>query len=192
MTGDTISPINLAFWAANVGYSSAETAGRFSALSKKNDIEEVTRVFREHFPVVEDLSVEISAGSPMVFAKVSRYRRIPLNLISGGMTKLSSILFAIPSMPSGIMIIDEIENGFYYKRFPIIWSALNALTKKYDVQVFVSTHSLECLRAAADEAKNDLEDFSLIRAQRDDGKITLKQFSGAQFVGSVEADLEIR
>jgi hypothetical protein len=192
MTGDTISPINLGFWAANVGYSSAETAGRFSALSKKNNIAEVSRVFSEHFPVVQDLSLEISAGSPVVFAKVSRDRRIPLNLISGGMTKLSSLLFAIPAMPNGIIIVDEIENGFYYKRFPMIWSALNSLTKKYDVQVFVSTHSLECLRAAADEAKNDAEDFSLIRVQRDNEKITLKQFSGKQFVGSVEADLEIR
>jgi hypothetical protein len=192
MTGDTISPIHLAFWAANIGYSSAETASRFSALSKKNDTDEISRVFREHFPVVQDLSLEMSAGSPMVFAKISRGRRIPLNLISGGMTKLSSILFAIPSMPKGIMIIDEIENGFYYKRFPMIWSALNSLTQKYDVQVFVSTHSLECLRAAADEARKGPEDFSLIRVQREDGKFSLKQFSGEQFVGSVEADLEIR
>ncbi len=185
--------IESAFFAANQTYSSAETAARFSALSKVFASDEIIEGFREHFPVVKGLSLEMAGGVPMVFAEVEgRDQRVPLNFLSGGMTKLSSILFAIPAFKNGIVMIDEIENGFYYRRFPLIWASILKFCKKYKVQVFASTHSLECLTAAAAVARENPEDFSLIRASQSDGVSVLKQFTGEEFAAAADADIEIR
>lgn len=187
------APVESAFFAANQMYSSAEAASRFSALSKTFAIDEVVKDFREHFPVVRGLSLEMAGGAPMIFAEVEgRNQKVPLNFLSGGMTKLSSILFAIPAFKGGIIMIDEIENGFYYRRFPLIWASILKFCKQYDVQIFASTHSLECLSAAADVAREHASDFSLIRSSYSDGLCALKQFSGEEFVAAADAEVEIR
>ena len=193
IVGDVISPIEFAFFASMALYSSQETAARFSTLSKSGREQIVGDAFKRLFPDVEGLSLELSGNAPMVFANLfGQTRKVPLNLISGGMTKLSAILFAMPSAKDGIIVVDEIENGFYYKRLPNLWSVLNKLSADFNVQMFIATHSLECLRAAAEEAKNNPEDFSMIRAERHGDEFSLKQYSGDQFVGAVNADLEIR
>jgi len=193
ITGDVISPIDFAFFASMAMYSSQETAARFSALSKSGHVGVIVDAFKRLYPNVDDLSLELSGNAPMIFARLSdQPKKVPLNLISGGMTKLSAIFFAMPSLRDGILVIDEIENGFYYERFPSIWGVLNKLSADFNVQMFIATHSLECLRAAAEEAKNSPEDFSLIRTERHANESLVKQFSGKQFVGAVSADLEIR
>jgi hypothetical protein len=193
ITGDVESPIAFAFFASMAMYSAAETATRYSMLSKMGEEATIAEAFIRQYPEIEALSLEIAGNAPMIFAKrFGERRRVPLNLISGGMTKLCAILFAMPSLKNGIMVIDELENGFHFSRLPNIWGVLNKLSAEFNVQLFIATHSLECLRAAAGEAKLHPDDFSLIRAERRDGNFLLKQFSGEQFVGSVAADLEIR
>jgi predicted ATPase len=190
------APIHASLFAASHTYSMLETVNRFSGLSKKMEEGEAVAAFKEQFPVVESLSLELSGGVPMIFANTaSLAQKIPLNILSAGMTKLSAILFAIPTMKNGILLIDEIENGFYYDRLPAIWTALRAFSEKYDVQLFASTHSLECLRAAADVAKIHPDDFSLVRAAP--GRTaregcSLRQFTGTQFTAAIDEDIEIR
>jgi predicted ATPase len=185
--------ITAAFFAASVPYATSETAIRFSELSKRMEVGEVVRNFREMFPGVEDVSMELSGGAPMLFAKIeSQQRKIPLNLLSAGMTKLSALLFAIPSLENGMILIDEIENGFYYKILPAVWKAIYEFSVRYNVQVFASTHSQECLNAAGKIAQQHEPDFSLIRVQQGKSGSELHQFSGSEFTAAIDADVEIR
>ena len=181
------------FFAANHTYSSRETAGRYSMLSRSFKESEVIGLFKEHFKNVEDLSIEVGAGAAMVYAKVaSMPEKVPLSLLSGGMSKLASILFAIPSQKNGVVLIDEIENGLYYKRLPVVWKSLHAFCKKYDTQVFASTHSAECLHAAAELATKFPDDFSVAYVGSKDGASTLRQFGGDKFVDAINDEIEIR
>jgi len=186
-------PAEVFFFAANHTYSAEETAGRFSELSKKFRADEMTSLFKQHFDNVEELSIEMMAGAAMVYAKARGLpERVPINLLSSGMSKLASILFAIPAQRGGVVLIDEIENGLYYKRLPLVWSTLHRFCKKYDTQVFASTHSAECLRAAADVAKEHTGDFSVIHVESKGGATELRQFSGEKFAMAIDSDLEIR
>jgi predicted ATPase len=191
--GSTLSPIQTAFFASNHTYSAIETANRFSLLSRMGNELAIVEAFRQHFKNAEDLTLEIAGGVPMVFVALKNQRRkVPINLVSAGMNRLVSMLVAIPTLKNGIMIIDEVENGFYYQRFPLLWTMLNEFSKEYAVQIFASTHSLECLTAAAAEAKNSEEDFCLIRAVHGSDGCGLREYSGAQFAGSMDANFEIR
>jgi predicted ATPase len=181
------------FFAANHNYSSSETAGRFSELSKSLRVTDAIRHFRKQYPIVEDLSLELSAGAPMVFAKKSGItQKVPVNSISGGMSKLAAILFAIPNLTKGIVLIDEIENGFYYRNLPDIWRALLDFCKIYDTQIFASTHSIECLRAAASVAAESPDDFSVIQIENEQGASRAHQFNGSRFVSAIDDHIEIR
>ena len=174
-------------------YSATETATRFSTLSRSSKEGEVIELFSRHFPTIEGLSIEVAAGVAMVYAKIKdKKEKQPLNLISGGMSKLASILFAIPTQVGGVVLIDEIENGLYYKKLPVVWESLLSFCKKYNTQVFASTHSLECLTSAAELAKENPEDFSVIYVSNKADGNQLRQFSGEKFVLAIESDIEIR
>lgn len=178
------------FFGSNQNYSSLETAKRFSDISKRFQVDEITQQLRKHFPDVSGLSLEMVARTPMVCAK---YRdlpeKIPLNLISSGMTKLATMLFAIASKPGGVLLVDEIENGIYYKRLGSMWDSLLDFCINNNAQVFATTHSNECIAAAAELAKNHPEHFSVIHAN---GKGQLRQFGGESFAEAVNQDIEIR
>lgn len=182
-------PTETFLFASNQTYSAMENATRLSQLSKESRDAEVIDKFRSHFPQVEDLSVELYARQPMVYAKLKNVKeRIPLNLVSGGMNKLAALLLSFPTAPKCVVLIDEIENGLYYRQLPEIWATLLSFCKRFDAQIFASTHSLECLNAAAQVAENNPSDFSVIQA----GKGDLRQFGGDQFVDAINHEVEIR
>ena len=181
------------FFAANRTYSAVETAQRFSTLSKTFKEPHFIELFHKHFPAVSDLSIELSAGYPWLFASVRDVpEKIPLGLASGGMSRLASILLASAAQPRTVILIDEIETGFHHSRLKMIWETLLSLTKEYDSQIFASTHSAECLEAAATVAAEYPFDFSIVRPTVGNGDATLRQFDGNKFVAVIEGQLDIR
>lgn len=183
------APTEVFFFAANHTYSSLENVNRFSTLSKTSDEGEFTEPFIEQYPDVEKITLEMFAGNPMVYAKKRGFKeKVALNLLSGGMNKLAAIMLSFPTSPRCIVLIDEIENGFYYRRLPSIWKLLLDFSKKYDAQIFASTHSGECLSSAASLAAEHPGDFSVIHA----GSDGLQQFHGDKFVFAMRENIEIR
>lgn len=122
----------------------------------------------------------------------SQPRKIPLTLVSGGINKFVSLLLAIASNPGGVIYVDEIENGFYYDRLPTIWSALFSLARKYNVQIFASTHSSECLKAILPLIKQEEEEFRLLRASRDDNQCKVTVYRGKDLRNAIQQEFELR
>jgi AAA15 family ATPase/GTPase len=182
-------PVDNYFFASGSNFSSSETAIRFSALSQKRKEKDIVDIFCREFPQIEGLGIEIYQGGTVLAASVrGKDQKIPLPLISGGINKLSSILCAISLTENSVVFIDEVENGFHFKKFPILWRTIIDLAKKSNSQVFISTHSYECLQAAADVAKADPDCFSVIR-MKDGGA---EQFAGSSFVDAISEEIEIR
>lgn len=185
-----ILPEETYFFAASHNYSASETASRFSELSKTFQEKKVVRRFQQHFPDVSDLSIEIIGGTPMVCAKYHDLpEKVPLNLISSGMSKIASILFAIGSKKGSVLLIDEIENGVFHERLPIFWESLLDFCEANDSQVFASTHSGECIDAAGELAAKHPDEFCLIQPN---GRGELNQVSGKNFQAAIKNKIEIR
>jgi hypothetical protein len=185
--------VTTSFFAANRTYGALETAGRFSSLSKNFNEEEFYDLFKKHFTRTTDLSIEVSAGLSMLFIALKDMpEKIPISLASGGMNKLAALLLAPAVQPGGIVLIDEIEAGFYYKRLPLIWESLYEIAEHYNSQIFASTHSAECLEAAAAIAEKHPKDFMVIRPVMEDGESKIRQFDGSRFVNAIEEQIDIR
>ena len=118
--------------------------------------------------------------------------KLPVALVSGGIGKLLAILLGMASHPKGAILIDELENGLYYKTMPDVWKALSAFSKRFSTQVFATTHSRECLQAALPALRSNEAAFRLLRVESRDGRHGVRLFSGDEFEAAVENENEVR
>ena len=142
---------------------------------------------RTVFPEVGDITVENNAGVWMIYisAPYIGSQMIPMALHSAGLDRFVAILLGIASAPKGIVLVDQLENGLYYETLPAVWKAIHRFANEYKTQVFVTTHSSECLQAAGGAIHSVPSDFALVRANLDDqGERWLDTFSGDKLDGA--------
>jgi AAA15 family ATPase/GTPase len=184
-------PLPVSFFASAVPIYVEETANRISQLSKQKEDRKFFELIRQLFPIIEDLSIEIETGVPMIHASLSAVpRKIPLGLVSSGISKLVAILSAIATQR--VVLIDELENGIHYKKLPEVWSALNETAKTYDTQIFASTHSKECLDALVPAMEGRENDFALLRTRSEHGKYIVDSVAGEHLYSALKEGIEIR
>lgn len=173
--------------------SPIENAQRYSDLSTKNQEKTVVETLQGLFPQVEDLSIQVKGNSPTLFAKVKGVdRKMPLGLVSAGIHKFLAILLAITSTPHGAVLIDEVENGLYYKLLTPMWEMLMRHCIENKCQLIVTTHSKEFLDSLAPLIARNEQDFSLLRTEWKNGEASISSFSGKEFAAALENGFEVR
>ena len=166
---------------------------RFSSLSKKGEHLAVVSVIRKQFPFIEDLGVEYHGGTAMVHAKLrSVHEKVPLPLVSDGVNKMLSILLAVHHFSSGVVLVDEMENGLYFDLMGRASAAILDAASRSNTQLFVTTHSLEYLRTLLPIVRDHPDDFRLLRTTKDNGASAIDCFDGPHFASALEEGLEIR
>ena len=103
-----------------------------------------------------------------------------------------SLLLACANCRNGIVLIDEIENGIFYDKYELTWYILNKFSKQYNCQLFVTSHSLECLQKIVPVVDDEVDDFSLIHTERDNGKCSVRHISGTAMKAALIGGNEIR
>jgi energy-coupling factor transporter ATP-binding protein EcfA2 len=173
--------------------SNREAASMFSALDRTGDAAPFIEEMKRQFPYIEVLSVQLENLRPLLCARVSSLKgQLPLELHSGGMAWLALILLSIAAPQIRIVLIDEIENGLHHARFRLLWQQVRDFAERFDTQVFATTHSQECLDAAADAMSEHPEDFAFIRTTRLDDGCTARLLPGADAGHLLRSGLEVR
>jgi len=173
--------------------SPSEPASQFSELNKRKHGDQIRQALRSAFPSIADISIEVSRGAYMLHCEVPWIpEKVPLALISTGIQKLIAILLGISSQPKGVVLVDELENGFYYKILPDVWRSLLRFCEIFGVQVFASTHSRECLRAALPTIAANEGKFRLIRMEREKNECIPRIFDGHEFAMAIQQEVEFR
>lgn len=75
--------------------------------------------------------------------------RVPLGNFGEGMRRLLSLALALNVPKGGIVLIDEIDTGLHYSIMGDMWLLVVNAALQNDVQIFATTHSLDCLRGLA-------------------------------------------
>ncbi len=151
--------------------------------------------FLETFePRLKSLRPMEHTGQRMLYADVRLPERIALPLLGEGFNRLVQIFGAIIGDGADILLIDEIENGLHWSALPQVWAGIRAAVTKDEVQIFATTHSLECIAAAVEvfkgEPKNDLAVHRLERGQ--DGEIHCVTMGEDELERMLERNWEIR
>lgn len=178
---------------ANQTIRSTENAGRFSEISRAGKVREFVDILSKEYKWIEDLSIEVIAGFPAIFVTIRGQKvKRPLALVSGGINRIVAVMLAIASRPRSVVLVDEIENGLYFKHLPAIWRGLLTLARKYDSQLFLTTHSEEWLKSLAATAKDDVDDIVLWKMESSRKGIIVRQFSGDTLKAGIEYGQEVR
>jgi len=99
---------------------------------------------------------------------------------------------SILTFSGSVILIDEIENGLHSSILPHMWEILHRLSSASNVQLFMTTHSWECLKSALPVIEKSQNDFSLIRVERDGLCATPKLFNGADLEAALEEEFDVR
>jgi len=166
----------------------------FSELSLKNKTSSLIAAIKDLYPDLRDIGVESIAGDLALCASTSSLReRIPVSTISSGMTRFISIMLAAASNPGGVVLIDEIEVGFYYATLPKALDAILSFCEENDVQIVASTHSYEFMQMLVPLIKkrpNGGDEFCFLRTARAGVESKIRVLENAP--AAIESVFEVR
>ena len=173
--------------------SRTEDANRFSELEVRGKQDQVLRVLQQIEPDLKRLTVISSGRLPSLYGDIGLEHLIPVQLMGEGMSRILSIALAIASCPAGIVLVDEVENGIHHSVMEKVWRAIGAFARSYDVQLFATTHSYECIGAAYRAFESDEEDeLRLFRIERtQEGKYRSVKFDKERLGAAIDFSMEI-
>lgn len=120
-------------------------------------------------------------------------KRFPLGSHGEGMRRLLALSLSLANTHGGILLIDEIDTGLHYSIMGDMWLLVVEAAKRYGIQVFVTTHSFDCVRGLAWLCRHhpDLQtEVSLQKVERDlDEAVAL---DAEQIQIAVDQGLEVR
>jgi hypothetical protein len=175
--------------------SSPETlAERFGNLVVEREDKRIVEILRIIEPRLKTLIVRHMGGGPVLYGDIGLRRLIPLPLMGDGLGRWLNIALAIPqAQGGGILLIDEIENGLYYSVMRDVWIAIDDLAHEYDVQIFATTHSEECVFAAYQAfAASEQFHFVLHRLEKVEGRVQAVTYDQGMLEAAFEIDAEVR
>ena len=140
-------------------------------------------------PIFMENVMYVDAGLP---------QRIPINLMGDGIRKIVSFLTSIYKCRGGVVLIDELSNGFHYSVMKDMWKVVIRAALRNDVQIFATTHdndSIKGFHQAATELKEEVgsEMATGFKLQRiADDELKGYRFSIDQLGYAIEQETEVR
>jgi AAA15 family ATPase/GTPase len=143
---------------------------------------------------IDNNIVDLRMGTGgMIYADIGLDKLIPANIMGDGIRRLLSIAASISNSKNGIVLIDEIENGFHYLSLEVLWKAVLKTAKLYNVQLFITTHSQECIAALSSAYGTESDDsIRLYRIEKAEDKHRVFKYSPEMIVAGIENNYEIR
>jgi len=170
----------------------AERYGKMEVNGQQDMVRDALKVIE---PRLQRLAAVPLAGAVVIHGDIGLGRLVPLPLMGDGMVRLLSFIVGIGNAPKGVALVDEIENGLHHSVLPNVWRVVAEAARQFDVQVFATTHSIECIEAATRAFEADLgfeDDFRLHRLERVNGTIVAQTGNREAVRAALEMGLEVR
>ena len=72
---------------------------------------------------------------------------LPISMAGDGVRRVLNIISTIATEDYNVVMIDEIDTGLHYSAHKLMWKAILNFVSKHDIQLFVTTHNVECLQS---------------------------------------------
>jgi ABC-type branched-subunit amino acid transport system ATPase component len=132
-------------------------------------------------------------GIVELYARWSTGNPRPLRILGDGINKLLSYLLAMIANPGGMFLLDEIETGFHYSFYPKLWKLVADVAEKTGSQVIATTHSYECISAAAEGAATiNPSLLTYVRLEKEDNAIVPYVFPADDLAFALKSEMEVR
>ncbi len=169
-----------------------ENTKRFSDIQIKKQEAKILKILQKIEPGIHSLSV---GSDNILYCDIGFNELVPINIVGGGINRLLSIILGIYYASNGIVLIDEVENGFHYSALEMLWEAIFESAREFNAQIFATTHSFENIKAyssAYDKLQEKKDSMRLYRIEKEGDKLELVSIDHEMLKTSLENNLEIR
>lgn len=175
-------PVSANLFAAQVPTGSGEAGSQYSALAKRRETARFRDVFFSVFDWITDVTVDSDTGALLADVPWGK-RLLPVQALSGGTARAANILLAMAQREQGLVLIDEVEAGIYYRRQPLFSKAILEFSREFDTQVIATTHSEEWMVQFLDTLGDDRNDVTFWRLERPDlsAQPRMRRFTADEF-----------
>ena len=161
--------------------------GRLRKQKRGDLLLQALRIIEPRLQSIED---NASGGAPMILVDIGLRELVPLPVMGTGMTHVTRVVLAAVSSPGGVVLVDEVENGLHHSILPEVWRMVHRVAERFDVQIFATTHSFECVEAAYKALGSD--GFRLHRLEVVDDVTRCVTLSPTAISGAIRYNMEIR
>lgn len=166
---------------------------RFNNVLMRKETDRIIKLLQQIDPSLSSLSLN---NQGIIYCDIGLSRLVPIKCLGAGMAKFLEILLAVWDTQGGIVLIDEIENGLYHSSQKVLWNAVSKAAQEFDVQIFATTHSMDCVKAFAlsyPEVFKETEDaIRVYRIERDGEQFKAVDYDYPTLKGSLEDGWEVR
>jgi predicted ATPase len=126
--------------------------------------------------------------------KRSDYRQpFPLGSLGDGAWRMLAMAIVLTQCTNGVLLIDEIDTGLHYTVMSDMWKLIFNAAKEFNVQVFATTHSYDCVHSLATICQSEVTDNSQVTIQRiDPRRKKAVPFTEAEIKIAAERQIEVR
>ena len=159
-------------------------------LKQKDELLEVIKIIE---PRILDIDSFTAKNVKSIFCDIGFDKFVPLQISGLGTIRFLSILLRMARSKDGIFLLDEIENGFHRSMHEKLIKAIYEFAKKYNVQIFATTHSYEIVKAANKVFQNiDGYPLRYYRLEELKGDIRAVSYNQDDIESAIELNFEVR
>jgi AAA15 family ATPase/GTPase len=148
-------------------------------------------------PNIDRINVD-TQDSKIYIEEIGDTQGKPLHYYGEGSKKLFRILVQIILQKDKKLLIDEIDAGIHYSHFKEFWKVVLKVAKLQNVQIFATTHNIECIKHFQEILKeNEFEAYqdssrtiTLKQLQNNSIKAYIREYD--EFEYELENELDIR
>lgn len=169
----------------------AEWVSKFILDGNKTELVDVLQIFDTR---IIDITTLVENNIPYVYVILADKVKMPITYMGDGINKILQLLLLILTSPNGIVLLDEIENGFHYSVYGNVLKLLYEAALKVNCQLLITTHNIDILRQSAEtmKAMGKLQSLSYQRISASSRGRRAYGFSGDELEAALDAELEVR
>jgi hypothetical protein len=153
---------------------------------------DVVNAYKLIDPRIKDVqSLDPGTGRRM-YARTIDGALLPISVMGHGVYRTGKIATATVSASGGVAMIDEFDDGLHYAVLVEAWKYVMMLAARYSVQVFATTHSLECIEAAVEASTDVHSKLAFFRLERDEDDTKVIAVDDPRLRSAISLDFEIR
>lgn len=143
---------------------------------------------------ITDINTVLDNGAPSLYATLSSEKHLPVNYMGDGVNKALEMLTFILNLSGGILLVDEVENGFHYSLYNKLLKIFFETALEVNCQIIMTTHNKDFIEAALGAMKEigRSDDIGYQRLGFSKGIRKAFAFTGEELTDAFEMDMEMR
>jgi len=120
-------------------------------------------------------------------------KRFPIGSMGDGLKRLLHLSVHLASARNGYLLIDEIDTGLHYSVMQKMWRLVISAAVDLNIQVFATTHSLDCLQSLArlHEEHGELAESVSVHRLKSKMNESIRHSSG-ELKEAIDHEMEVR